>query len=45
MDRVPMKKFGQPQIINAGDSIAREIELLDNIENTGVLGAHKVIRK
>ena len=30
------KKFGQPQIINDGVSIAREIELLDNIENTGV---------
>ena len=26
------KKFGQPQIINDGVSIAREIELLDNIE-------------
>ena len=30
------KKMGQPQIINDGVSIAREIELLDNIENTGV---------
>ena len=30
------KKIGQPQIINDGVSIAREIELLDNIENTGV---------
>lgn len=30
------KKYGSPQIINDGVSIAREIELLDNIENTGV---------
>lgn len=30
------KKMGQPQIINDGVTIAREIELLDNIENTGV---------
>jgi|TARA_B110000971_G_scaffold212880_1_gene242954 chaperonin GroEL len=30
------KKFGTPQIINDGVTIAREIELLDNIENTGV---------
>ena len=27
---------GSPQIINDGVSIAREIELEDNIENTGV---------
>jgi chaperonin GroEL len=30
------KKYGSPQIINDGVSIAKEIELLDNIENTGV---------
>jgi len=30
------KKFGSPQIINDGVSIAREIELADNIQNTGV---------
>lgn len=30
------KKHGSPQIINDGVSIAREIELSDNIENTGV---------
>jgi chaperonin GroEL len=30
------KKFGSPQIINDGVSIAREIELSDNIQNTGV---------
>tara|TARA_B110000503_G_scaffold127304_1_gene196891 strand:+ start:30852 stop:32432 length:1581 start_codon:yes stop_codon:yes gene_type:complete len=30
------KKSGSPQIINDGVTIAREIELADNIENTGV---------
>nr|YP_009399402.1 60-kDa chaperonin [Kapraunia schneideri]ARW69008.1 60-kDa chaperonin [Kapraunia schneideri] len=30
------KKYGSPQIINDGVTIAREIELLDSIENTGV---------
>ena len=30
------KKYGSPQIINDGVTIAREIELSDNIENTGV---------
>jgi len=30
------KKYGSPQIINDGVTIAREIELLDNTENTGV---------
>ena len=30
------KKYGSPQIINDGVSIAKEIELLDNTENTGV---------
>ena len=30
------KKYGSPQIINDGVSIAKEIELLDNLENTGV---------
>ena len=30
------KKFGAPQIINDGVSIAKEIELEDHIENTGV---------
>jgi chaperonin GroEL len=30
------KKYGSPQIINDGVSIAKEIELFDNIENTGV---------
>lgn len=30
------KKYGSPQIINDGVTIAREIELLDNLENTGV---------
>ena len=30
------KSFGAPQIINDGVSIAREIELPDNLENTGV---------
>jgi chaperonin GroEL len=30
------KKYGSPQIINDGVSIAAEIDLLDNIENTGV---------
>jgi len=34
---VVLEKFaGSPQIINDGVSIAREIELEDNIENTGV---------
>ena len=31
------KKFGAPQIINDGVTIAKEIELEDHIENTGVL--------
>ncbi len=30
------KKFGAPQIVNDGVTIAKEIELEDNIENTGV---------
>ncbi|MFM7578561.1 MAG: TCP-1/cpn60 chaperonin family protein, partial [Microcystaceae cyanobacterium] len=30
------KKFGAPQIINDGITIAKEIELEDHIENTGV---------
>ena len=30
------KKFGAPQIINDGVTIAKEIELEDHIENTGV---------
>ncbi|CAM9098319.1 unnamed protein product [Choristocarpus tenellus] len=30
------KKYGSPQIINDGVSIAKEIELKDNIQNTGV---------
>jgi chaperonin GroEL len=30
------KKFGSPQIINDGVTIAKEIELEDNVENTGV---------
>ena len=30
------KKYGSPQIINDGVSIAKEIELKDHIENTGV---------
>ncbi len=30
------KKFGAPQIINDGVTIAKEIELADHIENTGV---------
>ncbi len=30
------KKFGSPQIINDGITIAKEIELEDHIENTGV---------
>lgn len=30
------RKFGSPQIINDGVTIAREIELEDNIQNTGV---------
>ncbi|EAU74719.1 chaperonin GroEL [Synechococcus sp. RS9916] len=30
------KKFGSPQIINDGVTIAKEIELEDHIENTGV---------
>ena len=30
------KKFGAPQIINDGVTIAREIELEDHVENTGV---------
>jgi chaperonin GroEL len=31
------KKCGSPQVINNGVTIAREIELPDNIKNTGVL--------
>jgi chaperonin GroEL len=30
------RKYGSPQIINDGVTIAREIELVDNIQNTGV---------
>jgi chaperonin GroEL len=30
------KKFGAPQIVNDGVTIAKEIELEDNIQNTGV---------
>ena len=30
------KKYGAPQIVNDGVTIAKEIELEDNIENTGV---------
>jgi chaperonin GroEL len=30
------KKFGAPQIVNDGVTIAKEIELEDNVENTGV---------
>ncbi|CAM9104525.1 unnamed protein product [Chrysoparadoxa australica] len=30
------KKFGSPQIINDGVTIAKEVELADHIENTGV---------
>lgn len=30
------KKFGSPQIINDGITIAKEIELEDHVENTGV---------
>ncbi len=30
------KKFGAPQIVNDGITIAKEIELEDHIENTGV---------
>lgn len=30
-------KFSSPEIINDGVSIAKQIELIDNIENTGVL--------
>ena len=30
------KKFGVPQIINDGVTIAKEIELTDPVENTGV---------
>jgi chaperonin GroEL len=30
------KKYGAPQIINDGVTIAKEIELEDNVENTGV---------
>nr|ASQ40423.1 chaperonin GroEL [Cyanoptyche gloeocystis] len=30
------KKFGTPQIVNDGVTIAREIELEDSVENTGV---------
>lgn len=30
------RKFGSPQIVNDGVTIAKEIELEDHIENTGV---------
>lgn len=30
------KKYGAPQIINDGVTIAKEVELEDHIENTGV---------
>ena len=30
------KKFGTPQIVNDGVTIAKEINLTDNLENTGV---------
>ena len=30
------KKFGTPQIVNDGVTIAKEINLVDNLENTGV---------
>jgi len=30
------KKFGAPQIVNDGVTIAKEIELEDHVENTGV---------
>ena len=30
------KKFGTPQIINDGVTIAKEINLTDNLESTGV---------
>jgi chaperonin GroEL len=30
------KKFGSPQIVNDGVTIAKEIDLEDNVENTGV---------
>lgn len=30
------KKYGSPQIINDGVTIAKEVELVDHIENTGV---------
>jgi chaperonin GroEL len=30
------KKYGSPQIINDGVTIAKEVELADHIENTGV---------
>ena len=30
------KKFGTPQIVNDGVTIAKEINLADNLENTGV---------
>jgi hypothetical protein len=30
------KKFGAPQIVNHGITIAKEIELEDHVENTGV---------
>ena len=33
---VVLEKFGAPQIINDGVTIAKEIELEDHIENTGV---------
>ena len=36
------KKFGAPQIINDGVTIAKEIELEDHIENTGVALSHRV---
>jgi len=31
------RKYGAPQIVNDGVTIAKEIELEDHIENTGVL--------
>ncbi|PSN13177.1 chaperonin GroEL [filamentous cyanobacterium CCP5] len=40
------KKFGAPQIINDGVTIAKEIELEDNVENTGVaLIAHAMVKE
>ena len=39
------KKFGAPQIINDGVTIAKEIELEDHIENTGVSLIHQAASK